>query len=162
MKKILLFMLSSLVFVSCSLNPDADKSPQISFYDITINGEAITDQSGILVEDTLRMNVTLQGYYHELTELNIVSEDDFVEFSFDESFTTSDWFSSQITESGVRKYIFKPGIKTCVIPVQVVGIQKKQQSVELSFSLESKSIARGDYNPRKLNFAFTVSDTAEE
>lgn len=162
MKKLLLFILSSFMLVSCSLQSEADMSPQISFYDITINGESTTGQSGILVEDTLRMTVALQGYYHELTELVIVSEDDFVEFSFDESFQSSDWFASEITTSGTRKFIFKSGIKTCMIPIQVVGIQKKQQAVELNFSLQSQSSAKGDYNPRKIDFAFTVSEQAEE
>jgi hypothetical protein len=162
MKNLLLSFLFTLVLVACSLNPQADKSPQITFYDITINGETTSGQSGIVVDDTLRMNVALQGYYHELTELIIVSEDDFVEFSFDETFKSSDWFISEITTSGTRKFVFKSGIKSCVIPIQAVGIQKKQQAVELRFSLASKSMARGDYNPRKLNFAFTVSDDSDE
>ena len=49
-----------------------------------------------------------------------------------------------------------------MIPIQVVGIQKKQQAVELNFSLQSQSSAKGDYNPRKIDFAFTVSEQAEE
>ena len=76
MKKLLLFILSSFMLVSCSLQSEADMSPQISFYDITIHGESTNGQSGILVDDTLRMTVELQGYYHELTESVIVSEDD--------------------------------------------------------------------------------------
>lgn len=46
MKKLLLFILSSFMLVSCSLQSEADMSPQISFYDITINGESTTGYEG--------------------------------------------------------------------------------------------------------------------
>ncbi|MBP6230155.1 MAG: hypothetical protein KA397_00690 [Paludibacteraceae bacterium] len=157
MKKWFSFLIIAIFVASCNLNSEADKSPQVSFFDVTINGEEI-DRQYLLVEDTLRMNVVLSGYYHELTELEIIPEDDFVEFSFADSFQQNDFIASESSSAGRYKYVFKPTIKTCVIPIQVVAIQKKQQSVELKFSLESKSGTRGEYNPRAVSFVFEITD----
>ncbi len=160
LKSIILFFLIS--FSSCNLNSEADLSPQITFYNITVNSQAVENQNNIVVEDTLRMNILLQGYYHQLTELVIASEDDYVEMVFDNGFDETGLFSSNLNTSYGKKYIFKTGIKTATIPLKVIAIKKKQLPVELKFSLESKSSARGDYNPRRLIFSFGIADKSEE
>ena len=76
-----------------------------------------------------------------------------LEFSFDGSFQSSDWFGYEITTSKVsRKFIFRQAIKETLRDSHSGSrdTTQKQQAVELNFSLQSQSSAKGDYNHEKL------------
>ena len=155
MKKLFYLFVMSLIFSACSLKSETDVSPRITYSDFRVNGDSIAHQDTLFVGDTLQFAVSLNGYYNELTQLNVNPETDYITFSLCDSATASAFINEDLTDASAGKYIFKSSIYSCAFPVQIVAKQAKQEAVSLKFSLTSSSELK-DGNPCTSSLSFKV------